>query len=68
MAQDLHQKQFGTFSSIRLIEDIEALKLCTIESMARILAWNEFKADVITSLLNEYSLIMSNATLRTEKK
>lgn len=36
LAQVLLKKQFGTFSSIRMIEDSEMFKLCTIESMAKI--------------------------------
>lgn len=36
-----------------LTENREALKFFITKSMARLLAWKEFKADVITSLLNE---------------
>ena len=53
MAQVLLQKQLGTFSSIRLIEGIKASEFYTIERMAKMLAWKEFKADVITSLLHK---------------
>lgn len=35
LAQVLLRKRFGTFSSIRMIEDSEMFKFCTIESLAR---------------------------------